>query len=141
MNEQDPIDLTPVQPSTDEIAAAFWKDLKERRTQQAEYVKAAPEALERLATAMRPQSGGSYKLRSLLFSLYNGRPTDLNDIVSLDWNLRSDFMIVMMAFGWESPSGHDSFFYNQLEAAIVEEGIWEWFTDHSPVEWPSPSQS
>ena len=80
-------------------------------------------------------------MRSLLFSLYNGRPTDLNDIVSLDWNLRSDLMIVMMAFGWESPSGHDSFFYNQLEYAIVEEVIWEWFTDHSPVEWPSPSQS
>lgn len=58
-------------------------------------------ALERLAAVMQNRSGQCYKVRELLFSLWDGKPAELLEIVNLDWLIRKDLTKVMLAFGYE----------------------------------------
>jgi len=82
-------------------------------------------ALQRLIDAMQQQTGQSYKLRSLLYSLWNGHPTDLSDTLILDWPLKKDFCAVLLAFGYEN--GKTVFFYKTIQTALKQAGLFRWF--------------
>jgi len=87
---------------------------------------AAP-ALARLVEIFKHRSGQPYKLRSLLYSLWNGKPTSLVEIVGLDWEIRKDLGLVLIAFGYEDKQ--TKFFYRAIEEAIKAAGQWEWFLE------------
>ena len=80
-------------------------------------------ALQRLADVCRHKTGQSYKVRALLYSLWNGKPANLLEIVSLDWTIRKDLLAVMLAFG------HDDFFYDEIKGAFVNRGLFDWFIE------------
>jgi hypothetical protein len=100
----------------------------ERRTA----VEAARPALARLCDAMAQQTGQSYTLRALLYSMWNGAPRSVLEVVTLDWQLQKDFCAVLMAFGFENLSD-EAFFYDAVKAAISDRGIWAWFIEESEV--------
>lgn len=89
-------------------------------------------ALERLATVMTQRSGQPYKLRALLYSLWNGQPASLVEIVSLDYAIREDFCLVLAAFGYEGKDGQ--FFYNAITEALKNVGQFEWFLEEHKSE-------
>jgi len=91
--------------------------------------KALP-AMERLAEVLQGRSGQPYKLRSILWSLYNGKPASLVEVVCLDWAIRKDLVAVILAFG------SYSFFYQELKAAVTKAGQWNWFEE----EWQNVKQ-
>lgn len=104
-------------------------------------VEAAIPAMARLAEVLQGRSGQPYKLRALLFSLYNGKPARLVEIVGLDREIRADLCAVLLAFGFEEtrfvdgvPQPGVTFFYDELRAAIVNAGQWKWFLEESQVE-------
>lgn len=90
-------------------------------------VTLARPALQRLVDAMRHKTGQGYKLRALLFSLWNGLPTSLNAVCGLDHQLRQDLCDVILAWGY----GRDDweFFYNAMKAAVSSAGLWDWFLE------------
>jgi len=90
---------------------------------------AALPALDRLAEMMTGDSGQCYKVREILFSLWNGKPACLIEIVNLDWAVRKDLVAVILAFGWEDASV--KFFYDALKGAVSRAGRWEWFIEES----------
>jgi len=85
----------------------------------------AHQALARLADLLCGRSGQCYKVRAILFSLYNGKPTCLLEVVGLDWAIRKDLGKVILAFGYETTGV--PFFYNTLKNAITQKGQWDWF--------------
>lgn len=93
----------------------------ERRTA----VAAAVAAMARLAEVIKERSGQPYKVRALLYSIWNGKPAPLIDLVCLDWALRKDLVAVMLGFG------SDDFFYKDLEAAVRQAGQWDWFLEEA----------
>ncbi len=84
-------------------------------------------ALERLATVMCERSGQPYKVREILFSLWNGKPAALIEIVNLDWEIRKDLCAVIMAFGYEDSTG--GLFYDAVQSAVTAAGQWDWFIE------------
>lgn len=78
-------------------------------------------ALHRLVKVCQAGTGQSYKVRALLYSLWNGRPRSLLELVSLDWKIRKDLLAVMLAFG------HKDFFYDQIKSAFQSRGLMDWF--------------
>ncbi len=67
----------------------------------------------------------SYKLRGLLYSLWNGKPYSLLEIITLDRSLRDHLLTVLENFG--SPT----FFYDQIKSEFTRAGLFDWFTDES----------
>jgi uncharacterized protein YukE len=106
---------------SDPAVQEFFSRLKAQQRERAALVQPAVEALDRLVACCAGASGQSYKLRALLFSLWNGKPAELLETVSLDWTLKKDFCAVVLAFG------HDEFFYRQLERAFEARGLLDWF--------------
>ncbi len=93
----------------------------------------ALQALDRLAVVMQGRSGQPYKLRSILYSLWNGKPTSLVEIVGLDWEIRQDLVSVLLAFGFEDRQV--KFFYDAVKAAVTKAGQWDWFIEeHEDIE-------
>lgn len=93
-------------------------------------VDVARPALVRLCEVLRGRSGQPYKLRALLWSLYNGQPASLIEIVCLDWQIRKDLCAVLLAFSFEDQRDEsNSFYYDELKAAITKAGQWDWFTE------------
>jgi hypothetical protein len=72
---------------------------------------------------MRHKTGQSYKVRSLLYSLWNGKPASLLDILSIDRDLRMALLLIMGAFGSRD------FFYNEIKKPIVDAGLFDWFCE------------
>jgi len=115
-------------------SAELRKDREERRA-AAELARAALQRLCRDVLSQR--SGQCFKVRDLLYSLYNGQPASLLEVVCLDWAIRQDLCAVLLAFGFEDcrhEPGHDgvekpSFFYAEMKAAIVAAGQWDWFIE------------
>lgn len=98
------------------------------RTIQREFSEAgkrAKSACYRLAKVLMGTSGQPYKLRALLFSLWNGKPWTLNDVVALDWTIRKDLCLLLL--GW----GSSECFYDELREAIESVGQWEWFIEEA----------
>lgn len=116
--------------------ATFLRDalaaMAEKQRERLALVDPAHEALRRLVGVCANRSGQSYKLRSLLWSLYSGKPTSLIECLGLDWNLRKDFAAVLLAFGFEHPKG--SFFYHEIKSAFSSAGLRDWFFEEADVE-------
>ena len=79
--------------------------------------------IEELADVCAHKTGQSYKLRSLLYSLWNGKPASLNEVTGLDYELKIKLCMVILAFG--TPE----FFYDEIESAFVKRGIFDWFCE------------
>lgn len=90
-------------------------------------VECARPALERLAKVMCERSGQPYKIRALLYSLWNGKPTSICDLVCLDWALRKDLLAVFLAFGFSDQ--RVEFFYDAIREAVTAAGQWDWFQE------------
>jgi hypothetical protein len=86
-------------------------------------VQAARPALERLIDVMLRKTGQSYRIRALLYSLWSGKPTSLLGIVTLDHDLRKDFLAVCLAFG------ANEFFFDAIRRPIEAQSpaFWTWF--------------
>jgi len=105
---------------------ACFAALRDVQRERAAAARLAIPALRRLVATFPHRTGQSYKLRSLLWSLYNGRPADLSDMLCLDWTLRKDLAAVMLGFGHEDKTVR--FFYAAFDEAInVEAHQWDWF--------------
>jgi hypothetical protein len=107
---------------------ASMKLVSEERTLA---VRAARPALARLVAACAHHSGQSVKLRALLFSLWNGKPADLSDVMTLDWSLRQDLCAVILAFGFGS--GPQEFFYQAIETEFRQAGLFDWFIEEGDL--------
>ena len=114
-------------PTADPDVKAYFAKLRALRAERAALVLPAVEALDRLVVCCAGGTGQSYKLRTLLFSLWNGKPADLLESVSLDWELKKDFCAVVLAFG------HDEFFYDAMEFAFEQRGLLSWFKEECEV--------
>ena len=121
----------PIEETTDaqkeSALGGFFAALKKNTASGRAAVEAAVPAMNRLAEVLQGRSGQPHKLRALLYSLYNGQPTSLLEIVALDRSIREDLCAVLLGFGFESPGA--AFFYKEMKAAIVEAGQWEWFIE------------
>jgi hypothetical protein len=100
------------------------RDIRQQRRQAC--LVALP-AMDRLAEVLKDRSGQPYKLRSLLYSLWNGKPASLVEIVNFDWEIRQDLLLVLAAFGYEDHKV--MFFYDALRMAIERAGQWKWFLE------------
>lgn len=108
------------------LAAFYRRQSAVRAEKRAEALRAGP-ALVRLVEAMRHQTGQGFKIRALLFSLWNGKPARLSDVLVLDWELRKDFASVLLAFGYED--AELKCFYSNMEEAVRTAGLWMWFLE------------
>lgn len=102
------------------------------RKERAEAVNIARPALARLIETFPQRTNQSYHLRNLLYSLWNGKPTSLSNVLNLDWSLRKDFNAVLLAFGHESKDCE--FFYKAVQTALTEAGQFDWFLEASQQE-------
>ena len=102
-------------------------ELKVMHDRQRAAVDLARPALARLVAVMTHKTGQGYKLRALLWSMWNGKPASLNDVCGLDYELRADLGAVILAWGYEPKGG--AFFYNAMEAEVRQAGLWDWFVD------------
>lgn len=117
----------PTKEENDAYLAEFFK--RENRVNQ-ERTKAAVmamPALKRLAKVLCERSGQPYKLRALLYSLWNGKPVQLIEVLGLDWEIRQDLCAVILAFGFESKT--IDFFYKAIETEIQAVHQWPWFLE------------
>ncbi len=105
----------------------FGKSLSDMQRERVALVTPALEALRRLVAVCGAGSGQSCKVAMLLWSLYNGRPVSLLDLVGLDWAIRKDLGAVLLAWGYEGRSC--SFFYEDLKRAFQAVGLWGWLLD------------
>jgi hypothetical protein len=105
----------------------FFAAMRQNQIAGRAAVEAAVPALDRLCEVMRGRSGQPYKVRALLYSLWNGQPTRLNEVLSLDRNIREDFCAVLLAFGY--CDREVEFFYDAVTAALKKVGQYEWFIE------------
>ena len=110
-----------------EAMADFAKRLSDAQRERVALVNPALEALRRLVAVCGAGTGQSCRVAMLLWSLYNGRPVSLLDLVGLDWVIRKDLGTVMLAWGFESRAG--SFFYTEMKAAFRDAGLWVWLLE------------
>jgi len=102
--------------------ANFFARIKAEREAVRSQIPAAKSAMTRIALACKGgESGQTLKLRSLLFSLWNGQPTSLIEIISLDRCLREDLLSVLRVFGSEE------FFYEEVKLSFARVGLLDWF--------------
>jgi len=117
-------------PTKEENDAALQEFFARQKSVNAERVKAAVvalPALKRLCRVMCERSGQPYKVRALLYSLWNGKPVELNEVLGLDWELRKDVCQVILAFGFEESTV--KFFYTAIENEIRAVRQWDWFLE------------
>ena len=107
----------------------FFRGLRESRAQQSLCADEAFPALRRLVDVMRHKTGQGYKLRALLFSLWSGKPAELNEVLCLDWSLLKDFATIVLGWGYEDAETH--FFYDAMIAELASAGLVEWFKAES----------
>jgi len=131
---------TPAEEEAEATLRNFFAEQKVIFEERRAAVTQALPALERLVEVLKQRSGQPYKLRAILFSLWNGKPAPVNALLGLDWSLKKDVCAVLLAFGWEDDgtafgSGREpepvNFFYDALHDAICKAGQWEWFIEES----------
>jgi len=116
------------EPTAEEREAAlqsFGAAIRQTTTERRAAAELAVPALGRLCEVMAAQTGQSYKVRDLLYSLWNGQPAELLEIVALDWAIRRDLCAVLLAFGHEDREVQ--FFYDAVKSALVDAGLFAWF--------------
>ena len=79
--------------------------------------------LNKLVRVCGHKTGQSYKVRALLYSLWNGKPASLLELVTLDAEIKIGVLRVAMYFGTSE------FFYDQIKDAFVVAGLFEWFCE------------
>lgn len=67
----------------------------------------------------------------MLFSLWNGKPYPLIEVVSLDAEIRVKLVIVITAFGRRCDG--KEFFYDAISEPFKAAGLFDWFTSESEV--------
>lgn len=112
----------PTKEENDAELKKFFGGLQQIKKEREALEANAKPALERLVNVCAYQTGQSYHLRALLFSLWNGKATKLINTLNLEWTLKKDFCTVALAFG------SDSFFYTEMSDAFIKAGLFEWFT-------------
>lgn len=121
----------PIHQSTEAEKKAALTDLATRfniiRRERQHAVSLAIPAMDNLVKVMARHTGQSYTVRNLLYSLWNGHPSSLLEITGLDWDIRTDLIRVILAFGFESKTG--SFFYDAIKEPITEAGLLPWFLE------------
>jgi hypothetical protein len=126
-------------PTEEENKAAIQEFVAEQRAlrlQRMELARLAHPALARLVQVCAVQTGQSYHVRALLYSLWNGQPASLSDVLHLDNSIRLDVCAVLAAFGFESSPNAEvkSFFYDAFKDAFKAAGLFDWFVEaHKPV--------
>jgi len=80
-------------------------------------------ALKRLVRVCSQKTGQSYKVRALLYSLWNGKSTSLLEIVTLDLRIRQDLLQVLSEFG--APG----FFYDEIKSEFAHQRLFDWFIE------------
>lgn len=113
-------------PTEEENEAALREFFGRQRTvnmERSQAVSEAKPAMHRLAAVLCGRSGQPYHLRAVLFSLWNGKPASMVEIVNLDWEIRKDLAKVVLAFGSED------FFYAEMEKALRAAGQFDWFLE------------
>lgn len=103
--------------------------MKAQRGERQQFAENAFPALQRLVSAMSAKTGQGYKLRALLFSLWSGKPAELNEVLCLDWPLRKDFAAVVLGWGYED--AEISFFYDAMISELQSRGLVDWFKEES----------
>jgi hypothetical protein len=107
-----------------QLMNAFFADMRVTRGEQESAEAKAHEALARLCKVMDHRGGQSYKVRMFLRSLWNGNnKADMTEVLCLDWAVRKDLCAVILAFGT------DTFFYDELRAAVTKAGHWDFFME------------
>lgn len=92
-----------------------------------ENIAEAKERLSALVKVCSNKTGQSYKVRSLIYSLWNGKPASLLNLITLDNEIRCNVLVVCAAFG------DRKFFYDEIKAAFVERGLFDWFVEEGDV--------
>jgi hypothetical protein len=120
-------------PTEEENKAAldqFFTRLNAVHGEQRDAIAEARPALDRLMKALQHNhnTGQPYKIREILFSLWNGKPGSLVEIVCLDWELKRDLCAVLLAFGC-CPGKGEEFFYKAIEEAFSSIGLFDWFRE------------
>ena len=138
-------------PTEEENRAMLAETLKRERRNRVmrrDACLVALPALERLAMVMQGRSGQPYKLREILFSLWNGKPASLVLITGLDWEIRQNLASLFLA--QHKPAditplvGSNVLFGAQLVEAMAAHGVtrlvntgtsWQHFenSSYSPV--------
>ena len=104
-----------------------FAEMRAQRLERKKAVELARPALERLCQVMCDRSGQPYKLRNILYGLWNGKPCSIIEILNLDWSLRKDLCQVLLAFGYSD--GDEEFFYDAIKQAVVKAGQGQWFIE------------
>lgn len=87
-------------------------------------VKKPAEAVALLVECMANKTGQSYKVRNLLYSLWNGKAcAALIETRCLDHELRLALCIVILNFG------DPGFDYDQISDPIKAVGLFDWFIE------------
>ncbi len=118
--------------ATEADLAHVEKQFAELRTIAAERKEAAAKArpaLERLCAVLCDRSGQPYKVREILFGLWNGKPCQIIELLNLDWEIRKDLCAVLLGFGWGN--ANEEFFYRAIQEAVTKAGQWDWFIEES----------
>lgn len=117
--------------------ARLLGEQRQHRILRRQAITDAQPALARLVEVMRGRSGQCYKLRALLYSLWNGQATPLIEITGLDFKLRRDLCAVLLAFGYSEELGcsksRTEFFYDAVQKELQRVGQFQWFLEaHQP---------
>ena len=103
--------------------------MRKNRNEMREAARLGRSALCDLINALRENhvTGQPYKIRALLYSLWNGKPASLVEVVCLDHNLRQSLCQVIAGFGYED--AEVKFFYAAIQEAFTKAGLFEWFLE------------
>lgn len=123
----------PTEEEKQEALAEFARDMRVIATRQREAIRVAVPALARLIEVCANKTGQSYHVRSLLFSAWNGKPTSISNLLNLDGGVKSDVCAVLLAFGYEPGGDAPAFFYDAMQQAFHDAGLFKWFQEEAQV--------
>jgi hypothetical protein len=118
LNAQEPIHIAEAA-ERDAALTEFFAAVRTAAKEADAAVEDAKPALARLAaTIVNRDNGQALRVRSILASLYTSGATlaDVFDIMTLDWSLRKDLCLMLLAFG------HGEFGYEYLRSAFEQAG-------------------
>jgi len=109
----------------DELTKQAYDRMREATKRAMLAAQVAIGAIDRLMPVLQGRSGQSFRVRGILWSLYNGKAYSWLEIVHLDRAIKEDLAALML--GWGCPGC----FYDELKAAVTAAGQWQWFTAES----------
>ncbi|MEQ1862815.1 MAG: hypothetical protein ABMA13_23075 [Chthoniobacteraceae bacterium] len=127
------IDITDEQ--REDALGSFFAEQRTLMSERRAAVVAAQPALERLCEMLSGRSGQPYKVRALLYSLWNGQAVSLSETLGLDWAIKKDLCSVILAFGFDDANPFVAgctgaeFFYDAIRDALKRAGQFEWFLE------------